>query len=387
MRLFARFIFQFIGSIGNRPLSCSLLSLWVLSALFSMGISTAGTAHAEPCFIPVYYELIFKAEELERLSAGDPRLVAVSDLLAARGKDPHCGEEGCMDGVNHGRWDQVLINSALGDLKQVPASFRLLGMNVSLFDKQNNPMGTAFTVDREQLRQAFSTPVPIGGYQPFNATGGHSAQPDYLEPGESIVGCFCSKPADRGASGYAKVEVAYEPVVWVDQLALEAAESTGNGISQWKGTTKVRGMSNGQATYFLFTPPTASSHPVTDLQISLSSNSQTELYTRMASRGWSWNQAEWSKGRLTSAQVKAGDDYWVLVRSQADGGSADVVVTYTTQGSSETGRRAAMGFQPVRPDNTEKSAFKAILFGLGEASVPKTDGKAKQRPCCSGSTE
>jgi len=184
---------------------------WLLLAVLCL--CPAANGGAETCYTPLYYPAMFEAVALKAEAGGNPNLMAGSDVLTATGKDPHDTGNGCMCGVNNGRFDLLLRNAGATELDQVPVSFRLRAVRITFQDKQGTVSGRTVRIEDSRIDSCFNTPMPLKVYRSFDDPLGQAQTPRILEPGEGIMGCVCLLAADRSRTGEARIEVAYEPVV------------------------------------------------------------------------------------------------------------------------------------------------------------------------------
>ncbi len=183
--------------------------VWLLSAVLLL--SPAVDAIAKTCFIPLYYSAMFKPVSLKAEAGGSPNLMAESDIVAATGKSPH--GEGCMCGLNYGRFDLLLRNAEAVGPDRIQVSFRLQAIRIAFQDKEGNISDRAVRIEGAQIDRCFGTPMPLKAYRSFDDGRGRSKMPQILEPGEGIMGCICIAAKDRNRNGEVRIEVAYEPVV------------------------------------------------------------------------------------------------------------------------------------------------------------------------------
>jgi len=184
---------------------------WLLLVLVC--ICPAANGDAETCFTPLYYPAMFEPVALQAETGGKANLMAESDVLTATGKDPHDTGNGCMCGVNNGRFDLVLRNAEAVGPDRVPVSFRLLAVRIAFRDKAGTVSDRTVRIEGSRIDKCFDTPMPLKAYRSFDDGRGRSKMPQILEPGEGIMGYICLSAADRRRTGEARIEVAYEPVV------------------------------------------------------------------------------------------------------------------------------------------------------------------------------
>jgi hypothetical protein len=148
---------------------------------------------------------------LEAEAGGNPNLKAGSDVVAATGESPH--GEGCMCGLNNGRFDLILHNAEAAGADRVPVSFRLRAVRITFRDKEGTVSNRTVRIEDSRIDKCFGTPMPLKAYRSFDDPRGQSKRPRILEPGEGIIGCVCIAAKDRTRNGEVRIEVAYEPVV------------------------------------------------------------------------------------------------------------------------------------------------------------------------------
>jgi hypothetical protein len=371
--------------------SKSLLLYVYFIALFT---SAAPWANAEPCFLDVYYKMLFKPLKLEVISADDSRLSAYSDYVTSKGKDPHSKtDEGCMCGVNNGRWDQLLTNTSPGDTKQVPVWFRLKQITIDPYDKMNKPNGKTIRIDADKLRSCYQKPTTVPGHRPFNMAGGKSNRPDVLEPGESIISCTCLLPGDRRKSGYAKVSVSYEPTIWAANVVKAVSiDKINPNSTRWKARFTLSNFGKGEGKYFILQIPKDGGSEWSDIRVSLKNFVDIVLFARTSAQGWSWNQNEWEKGDLKVADSRSGIIYWILVRSLSEKGFGVLEIQYVTRSnqlqslSKESGahKDAPITYEEVKIGEQGACTFKAYLLGLGMPKIKQAEAVIFKDKCCSG---
>lgn len=184
---------------------------WLLLAVLCLYPAVNGGA--ETCFTPLYYPAMFEPVVLQAETGGNANLVAESDVLTATGKDPHDTGNGCMCGVNNGRFDLILRNAEAVGPNRIPVSFRLRAVRIAFRDKAGTVSDRTVRIEDSRIDKCFNTPMPLKAYRSFDDPRGQAQTPRILEPGEGIMGCICLSAADRSRTGEARIEVAYEPVV------------------------------------------------------------------------------------------------------------------------------------------------------------------------------
>lgn len=328
------------------------MGLIILAALLLTFLAT-GLARAGGCFKPVYYSALFQPIAQEA-KGGDARLKGLSDYIAVKGEDPHGGGSGCMCGINNGRWDQVLKNNSPADPALAPVSFKLLGIHIEFFEKDGKRKGKAVNIPAEKIAGCWNLGLSIKGYRPFNSKGGDSASSQILEPGENILSCLCLGPENRTGAGISWTEVSYQPLVHVKPLE--------------DGTQNIA-LEPGAGQYFALAASSAGP------KIDLKGGSGSKLYTRAQEQGWASELSKWQAHGNNSAQLAAGQAYWVLVRAGKAAAKVQLSASQTAAGSEA-------GFINAGPAG--KRSFKTfILCGF----EPSGKGASKPSPykwegCC-----
>ncbi len=321
---------------------------WLL--LTVLCLSPALNAGAETCYTPMYYPAMFEAVALQAEAGGNPNLKAGSDVLTATGKDPDDKGEGCMCGINNGRFDLILHNAGALGAERVPVSFRLRAVRIAFRDKKGTVSDRAVRIEDARIDQCFGTPMPLKAYRSFDDPRGQAQTPRILEPGEGIMGCVCLAAADRSRTGEARIEVAYETVVPV--LDLSAEISGGRSVRQ-----VFEGLEKGAFRSFRLSLP---DHPdrFEDLRIDLRGDSGLQLYSRRAEDGWSSDLDDWRTGAAAVSAGAAGKTVLLLVRSvQADASGA---LEIRSGAGSGTG---------IAPTEAEASVAETSFIPAGPAAV------------------
>ena len=334
--------------------------------------------------------MLFKPLKLEVISADDPRLSAYSDYVTSKGKDPHGKtDEGCMCGVNNGRWDQLLTNTSPKDPKRVPVWFHLKQITIEPFNKMNKPNGKIIRIGADKLSSCYKKSTTVPGHAPFNSAGGLSNFPVVLEPGESIISCTCVAPGDRGKSGYAKVSLSYDPKIWAANV-LEAATSDKiqNNLTPLRTDFPLSDLCKGHGRYFVLRISKDGSYVLSDLRVSLKSSVNTSLFVRTSAQKWSWYQNDWKKGDLTDSHPKSGATYWILVRSLGENGSGRLEVRCITRSSrlKKSGVKTTKHtvYEEIEMGKSATCTFKAYLLGLGAPKYQKGNAPIIKDRCCNG---
>lgn len=198
---------------------------WLLIAVLLL--SPAANGGAETCFTPLYYPAMFQPVALQPEAGGNPNLIAESDVLTATGKDPHDTGNGCMCGVNNGRFDLLLRNAEAVAPDRAAVSFRIQSIRIAFQDREGTLSDRTVRIEDARIDDCFGTPMPLKTYRSFDDSRGRAKSPRILEPGEGIMGCVCISAKDRTRTGKARIEVTYEPVVpGPDDAEAPGAETT-----------------------------------------------------------------------------------------------------------------------------------------------------------------
>jgi hypothetical protein len=320
------------------------IGLFILAALLLTFIA-ATTARAGGCFKPIYYTAMFEPIAQDAKD-GDKRLMGLSDYIAVKGEDPHGGGAGCMCGINNGRWDQVLMNNSPADPALAPVSFKLLGVHIEYFEKEDERKGKAVDIPGSKIAGCWNLGLSSKGYRPFNAGGGASDSAQILEPGENILSCLCLGPENRGGAGYSWTTVAYQPLVHMKPL---------------KDGAQALNLRPGDGQYFALSAGKAGP------KLKLDGGSGIKLYTRAQKQGWTSKLSNWQAHNANSADLKAGQAHWVLVRAGKAGAKAKLI-------ASSTGPATEAGFIKAGPAG--KRSFKTFILcgfessGKGASKAP-----------------
>jgi hypothetical protein len=321
---------------------------WLLLAMLCL--SPAANGGAETCFTPLYYSAMFDAVALQPETGGNPNLKAESDVLTATGKDPHDTGNGCMCGINNGRFDLILRNAQAMGPERIPVSFRLRAVRIAFRDKEGTVSDRTVLIEGSRIDRCLGTPMPLKAYRSFDDPRGQAQTPRILEPGEGIMGCVCLSAPDRSRTGEARIEVAYEPVVPV--LDLSAKISAGRSVRH-----ALEGLKKGAFRSFRLSLPDAPDR-LKDLRIDLRGDSGLQLYSRRAEDGWSSDLNDWRTGAAAVSAGTAGKTILLLVRSeQAD-----------ASGTLEIGSGAGSG-AGIASTETEASVAQASFIAAGPAAV------------------
>ncbi len=344
----------------------------------------APQALAAGCFPDLYYSAMFKPIVQQAFEGGDPRLVAFSDYLAAKGEDPHDkGGSGCMCGVNNGRWDQILANHSDRDSTRAPVTFKISAISAKLFDRKGNSLNTGIEIGPSAVSGCMDGALKIDGWSPWSL--GQLAKTDILEPGENMLGCVCLKPADRSKSGFVKLAVAYTPLALFHAVpAPKAAQKVLGKHLELTDTYTLEPMSTGTGRYFRILPPAQEGWKLLAVDLKLEQAKHLDLFT---SPVWQSNQSQWHKGTLKNA-APGPEGLWVLLRSSGDMGQGNLIIriTYESRGDSPQKQPykpapSKLEMVQVGPPATRK--FKSYVLGMASKSRNLLE-TATQRPCCDG---
>jgi hypothetical protein len=293
---------------------------------------------------------MFEAVALQAETGGNPNLKAESDVLTATGKDPHDTGNGCMCGVNNGRFDLILRNAEAAGPDWMPVSFRLRAVRIAFRDKEGMVSDRTVRIEDSRIDNCFGTPMPLKTIRTFDDSRGQAQTPQILEPGEGIMGCVCVPAADRSRTGEARIEVAYEPVVPVLDLSgpISARRSVRHALE---------GLEKGAFRSFRLSLPDAPDR-LKDLRIDLRGDSGLQLYSRRAEDGWSSDLNDWRTGTSAVSAGTAGKTVFLLVRSaQAD--ASGVLEIGSGPGSGAGGA----------PTEIEASAAETSIIAAGPAAL------------------
>jgi hypothetical protein len=295
---------------------------------------------------------MFEPVALQAEAGGNPNLIAESDSLAATGKDPHDTGNGCMCGVNNGRFDIVLRNAEAVEPDRVPVSFRLRAVRIAFRDKEATVSDRTVRIEDSRIDNCFGTPMPLKAYRSFDDPRGQASTPRVLEPGEGIMGCVCVSAQDRTRTGETRIEVAYEPVVPV--LDLSAGIKAGRSVRQ-----AFEDLERGAFRCFRLSLPGAPDR-LRELRIELRGEGGLQLYSRRAEDGWSSDLNDWRTGSGAVSAGTAVETVLLVVRSAQAGAS----------GTLEIGSGTASGAGAASPDSeTPRSESSFIAAGHASARV------------------
>ena len=337
------------ASPSNRLCFLGLL----LGVSLLMNLTCVGLVQAGGCFMPVYYDVIFKPMTQEAKD-GDQRLKGLSDYVAVKGEDPHGSGSGCMCGINNGKWDQVFLNDSPNLKALAPVSFKLLGVHIEYFEKNGQRKGKPVDIPAAKIAGCWNLGLSAGDYRPFNAVGGQSDSAQMLEPGENLLSCLCLGPKNRGGAGYAWIELSFQPMVYVQPL---------------KNGPQALNLAPGAGRYFALSAGTAK--PV----ITMNDAGGAKLYTRSQKQGWSDQLSEWKEHKNQTAELAGGDAYWILVRA----GQAKASPKLT---AAHTGSAPDAGFVKAGPAG--KRYFKTYVLCGFKPSINNAQRAAKYdwQGCC-----
>lgn len=343
-----------------------------------------GEARSKTCFFPVFYEKMFKQAALQSEPEGNAILVAESDTLTATGKDPNC-KVGCMTHINNGRFDLLLRNATAEGPDRAPLSLRIHRIRLGFQDLEGLTSDTWVQIGKQQITACFGTPISFKTGRTYNSAKGHSASPEFLEPGEGIIGCVCLSQKDRRKTGKALIEVLYEPTVWMLDLSKNVQTERFENKILWRAQHKIRDLEQDDIRFYKFTVPNESQVP-SDIRIFLDDAQGLEIYNRRADHGWSQNIQDWQAGELTSSGKNAGKTFFLLVRSMRASASGTLKTEYMTGLDNMTDSGSVMAgkdvdvFAPTSVGPPSTRIFKAYALGIGGGGTAPADTV----PCCAG---
>ena len=297
----------------------SYLWRYLILGLFlgSSGLLAAPSpALAAGCYQPIYYQAMFNPV-VQEAKDGDPRLIGGTDFVAAKGQDPHGGGQGCMCGINNGRWDQLLLNLSHKDMQRAPVSFSLLGLHMQFWEDGKAPKGKPVEIPAAKIAGCWNQGLDQGGHRSFKHPSGLSPSSQVLEPGENLFSCLCLGPDNREGAGFAWVTVTYQPAVFVRDLA---PDLKAQGARQ-QAELEFKDLTPGQGRYLALIPPAGAK----GLNLSLADAKGLDMYS---ASGWRDQMKAWKQGPLELASPDSGQPLWILVRAQASGGSGRLKVSY-----------------------------------------------------------
>jgi hypothetical protein len=353
--------------------------------LTCLALLLTNEARSKTCFFPVFYQKMFKQAALQSEPEGNKILVAESDILTATGKNPDC-KDGCMTHINNGRFDLLLRNATAEGPDLTPLSLRILQIRIGFQDLEGIASDTWVRIEKQQITNCFGTPISFKTVRSFNSATGHSASPEFLEPGEGIIGCVCLSQKDRRKTGKALIEVLYEPTVWMLDLSKNVQTERFENKILWRAQHKIRDLEQEGIRFFKFTVPNESQLP-SDIRISLDDAQGLEIYNRRADHGWSQNIHDWQAGELTLSGKNAGRTFFLLVRSRRTSASGTLKTEYMTGRDRMTDSGSVMAekdvdvFTPtaIGPPSTRIFKAYALSMGAGFGTAP-----AEGLPCCTG---
>lgn len=371
---------------NNFPIRRGAISQWLalLGGLTAclLTVSLYGPpAQAEGCFPDIYYELLFSPFFLQSSPEGDSRLRGFSDYLAAEGKDPHAKQgEGCMCGVNNGRWDQGLLNASLQDAARPPVSFRIDRLGLEIFTRQDKPQGQSFVLNSPTLAGCLNAGLNKGDHRRFDHPAGLMATPGVLEPGENMLGCLCLKPVDRTKSGYVRLRVDYTSVIAAKALPGSGARQQSEaGKTLLRQSIKIGPLTKGQARYFQLKAPAGAEGAVASIALA-----QAKGLALFTAEQWQPQQRQWRSGGFEGPLSKQGS-LLIMARAVADRSEGELRLRLSWVGAKLQlpGQPSAPRLLPAGPPAAR--FFKVFVLGMGSSS-PKgaAFGSAPQRPCCDG---
>ena len=350
-------------------------TLWHILFIFIV-LQLTGDAWSKTCFMTVFYDNMFAPTTLQSEPTDNTILVAESDILTATGKVAGC--KGCLDHVNNNRFDLLLRNSAVEGPDQVPLSLRMQQIRIGFEDLNGNVSSQWIQIGKQQISTAFDTPISFKKSRPFNSPKGFSENPEFLEPGEGIIGCVSLSQKDRRKKGKALIEVRYEPLVWMHDLSENMQTEPVENKMHWRAQHKIHDLEKNGFRIYKFTMPNETQDP-SDIRISLDNAQGLEIYKRRADHGWSQNIHDWQAGELTSSGDYAGETIFILVRSVRETASGTLKAEYMTGEESTRDAESVMvekdgdGFAPTPVGPPSTRIFKAFALGTGGS---EDDGKS-----------
>jgi len=352
-----------------------------------MILQLTGEANSETCFTSFFYDKMFEQTPLQSEPNNSAILVAESDPLTALGETAGC-KEGCTTShTNNGRFDLLLRNTAAEGPDQAPLSLRIHQIRIGFEDLDGNVSSEWVQIEKQQIAACFGTPISFNKGRPFNSAGGHSANPEFLEPGEGIIGCVCLSQKNRRKTGKALIEVLYEPTAWMRDLSKSLqSESVENRIL-WTAQHKINDLEQDSIRFYRFTVP-GKTQDASDIRIWISPDSSQglEIYNRRADHGWSKNIHEWQAGEPVLSGGKAGETFFILVRSTGASASGTLKVEYKTgkdtmkDTGSVVAEKDAAVFAPTPVGPPVTRIFKAYALGTGDGG----EDESLTPSCCAG---
>ncbi|MEX1299997.1 MAG: hypothetical protein AB1Z38_04750 [Desulfotignum sp.] len=345
--------------------------IWPL-LFICMVLQLPGEAESKPCFMSVFYDKMFKQTPLQSEKNDNPILVAESDPLTALGNTAVCHDEGCnLSHTNNGRFDLLLRNTAAEGNDQVPLSLIIHQIRIGFQDLEGQVSSQWVQIGKQQIGDCFGTPISFKKGSPFNAAAGLSANPEFLEPGEGIIGCVCVSQQDRRKTGKAIIEVRYEPAVWMLDLSKNGQAEQIENSFRWRAQHKVHDLAQDHIRFFKFTVP-HEPQDLIDIQITLENAQGLEIFYRMADHGWSRNIDGWQPGTPALSGENAGKTAFLLVRSTRSSASGTLAAEYMTRreitgdAGSAMGENNIDGFAPTPVGQSSTRIFKAFSLGTGD---------------------
>ena len=350
-----------------------------------MVLQLTGEAHSKTCFMSFFYDKIFKQTPLQSEPNTNALLVAESDPLTALGETAVC-REGCTTShTNNGRFDLLLRNTAAEAPDRAPLSLRINQIRLGFEDLDGSVSSAWVQIEKQQISACFGTPITFKKSRPFNAAGGHSANPEFLEPGEGIIGCVCLSQKDRRKTGKAIIEVDYEPVVWMCDLSKNLETEPAEKTIVWRAQHNIHNIARDDSRFYTFTVPGKALDP-SEVRISLADARGLEIYHRSADHVWSQNIDDWETGELILSGGNAGKTFFVLVRATGASASGILKTEYKTgrntmtDTGSVTTENDAPGFVPTPVGPPSTRIFKAFALGTSGGG----DEKSPALSCCAG---
>lgn len=253
--------------------------------LICLVLQFTGEAWSDPCFTPLFYEKMFEQTALQSEPKGNGIIVAESDPLTAKGKTAEC-KDGCMTHINNGRFDLLFRNVAAQGPDRAPLSLRIHRIRIGFQDLDGLVSSNWVRIEKQGIAACFGTPTSFKTGRAFNSPDGYSAKPEFLEPGEGIIGCVCLSPKDRKRTGKALIELVYEPTVWMLDLSQSVRSEASENKIHWRAEHNIRDLAQDSIRFYKFTAPDKA-QDFSDIRIFLDEAQGLEIYTRGADQAWS----------------------------------------------------------------------------------------------------
>ncbi len=338
--------------------------------LICMVLQLTGEAWSKTCYMTVFYDKMFEPTTLQSEPKDNAILVAESDTLTALGETAGC-KEGCTTShTNNGRFDLLLRNAAAEGPDQAPLSLLIQQIRIGFQDPEGRISSEWVQIEKQQIATGFGTPISFETSRPFNSPKGHSENPEFLEPGEGIIGCVSLSQKDREKTGKALIEVLYEPTVWMLDLSKNLQTEPIENKIIWRAQHKIHDLEKDGLRFYKFTVP-SKTQDSSDIRIwiSLDNGQGLEIYNRRADHGWSQNIQDWQAGELTVSAENAGKTFFLLVRSTGASASGTLKAEYMTgeEAMKDVGSVMAEkdvdGFAPTSVGPPSTRIFKAYVLG------------------------